>query len=371
MDDWLLFLGAGASVGAPASLPAFPALSAGVLQGMGWHLVEGDDGVTRWVHARYPSFAAPQMAPEVLFGTLRSFQVEFAQEVAEVLGRARPNAAHRVAAAVLRQGGCVWTPNVDQAVEAACADLGFTPPVAGRAAGRAADLLQPLRSAGPGTLVKFHGTVAAPQTLAFTDRELIAPLADADASHLAELSRGRLVVLYGYAGADADLADLLDMVFRETTRILWFEPFMTRRKDIASAFPDASLRFQPEVLPQSTGTAVAATAMAFLDLAAHASAEVDERSAEEFTAARELPGPPRLALRRPPGIAHARLVERFGAPGDESVRCGPPAVMTLPTCESMRCAAIYGGHSATACTAAGLLRRSSPGWPTAGGCWPG
>jgi hypothetical protein len=36
MDDWLLFLGAGASVGPPARLPAFPALAAGVLRGIGW-----------------------------------------------------------------------------------------------------------------------------------------------------------------------------------------------------------------------------------------------------------------------------------------------------------------------------------------------
>ena len=317
MDDWLLFLGAGASVGAPSCLPAFPALSAGVLQGMGWQRVEAGDGATRWVHPQYPSFAAPAMAPEVLFGTLQSFQVEFAREVAEVLSGARPNAVHRVAAAVLQQDGCVWTPNVDQAVEAACADLGFTPPVAGRAAARATHLLQPLRSAGPGTLVKFHGSVAAPDTLAFTDRELIAPLGDADARHLAELSRGRLVVLYGYAGADADLADLLDMVFREAARIVWFEPFVTRRKDIASAFPDAPLRFQPDVLPTAAGTAVAATATAFLDLAAGASAEVGARSTGELTAEQGLSGPPHLSLRRPPGITHARLVERFGAPGDE------------------------------------------------------
>jgi hypothetical protein len=36
MDDWLLFLGAGASVAAPSSLPDFAKLSEGVLGGLGW-----------------------------------------------------------------------------------------------------------------------------------------------------------------------------------------------------------------------------------------------------------------------------------------------------------------------------------------------
>jgi hypothetical protein len=36
MEDWLLFLGAGASVAAPACLPDFALLSEGVLGALGW-----------------------------------------------------------------------------------------------------------------------------------------------------------------------------------------------------------------------------------------------------------------------------------------------------------------------------------------------
>ena len=88
---WLLILGAGASVPAPTRLPAFDALSTGVLRGIGWRDEwDGDVGVRYWRHPVYPSFAAPAMAPEVLFGTLRRFRVEFAGEVARVLRDAPP-----------------------------------------------------------------------------------------------------------------------------------------------------------------------------------------------------------------------------------------------------------------------------------------
>jgi hypothetical protein len=195
------------------------------MRGIGWSPIrDGSDWITGWSHPMYPPISAPAMAPEVLFGTLRSFGIEFAAQIAAALDGAAPNAAHYIAARVLRAGGCVWTPNVDRAVEAACGDLGVRPVRTGPAADRAPDLLHPLRDTHAGTLVKFHGTVEDPNTLAFTDRELLAPLDLGDVDVLTSVARGRHVVLYGYAGADADLADLLGEVFRQALSVTWFEP---------------------------------------------------------------------------------------------------------------------------------------------------
>lgn len=130
---------------------------------------------------------------------------------------------HEVAAQVLRAGGCVWTPNIDDAVEHACGQLGFEPHRAGRPLRDPNNPLDPLSQSGPGSYVKFHGTVEAPSTLAFTDRQLIAPLSYSDVDALAQLAVGKVVVFYGYAGADADLAELLDLVLATGRETYWFE----------------------------------------------------------------------------------------------------------------------------------------------------
>jgi len=179
---WLLILGAGASMAPPSRLPSFAELFAGVLESIGWRPLDG-----RWCRPGYPSFAEPDIPAEVLFGTLRRFGVDFAGEVAAALRSIEPNAVHDVAARVLAHGGAVWTTNIDLGVEAASCEQ---PRRAGRAVpargghGAGAGVLPPLSSAGPGTLVKFHGTAEDPGTLAFTDAELLAPLADDVIRHL-------------------------------------------------------------------------------------------------------------------------------------------------------------------------------------------
>ncbi len=245
--DWLMFLGAGASVPAPAMLPAFEALARGVLGAIGWERVWDKNGTGWWRHASYPEFESDAVAAEVLFGTLHMFGVPFAGQVARVLSdpARTPNVVHHVAAVVLANGGMVWTTNVDLMVERASAALYPAPARAGRAADKSGGLLAALREAGPGTLVKFHGTAEAPATLAFTDRELMTPLPRADVDHLAELARGKRIILYGYAGADADLAGLLDAAFEVAAEVVWYEPVTKRRDDIREAFPAARLRFAP------------------------------------------------------------------------------------------------------------------------------
>lgn len=324
-----MFLGAGASVSAPTRLPAFPSLARGVLGGVGWRLRNGV-----WRKAGFPAFGDPGRAvsPEVLFGTLQGFGVDCTPGIADVLRADQPNAAHRVAAAVLESGGMVWTTNVDLAVEGACASRGMAcPPRYGRrapdrarrrGAAAGAPLLLPLSEAGPGGLVKFHGTAEDPGTLAFADRELMTPLPEADADHLAGLVRGRTLVLYGYAGADADLADLLELAIGEAGAVAWFEPWLPSRATAELFFPAAAGCFVPD-FPAGVDTGdmtvtIPLTAQAFLDAAARAGYGTADTDMPMFATHQDLPPDPSVPMGPVPGIVSARLVERFGPPDEES-----------------------------------------------------
>ncbi|HEX8104884.1 MAG TPA: SIR2 family protein [Solirubrobacteraceae bacterium] len=313
MDDWLLFLGAGASVAPPTSLPLFPDLAAGVLGAMGWRATR-TDAERVWIHDRYPAFKDPDLSAEVLFGALQRFGIQFAEELARLFRCSPPGAAHQVAAQVLRAGGCVWTTNVDLGVEHACAQLGIDPPLAGRASDRAPELLVPLRVAAPGTFVKLHGSAAVPISMAFTDRELMSPLPSAELERLAALAEGRIAVFFGYAGADADLAELLDEVMRRAAEVVWHEPFVGPRREVQQAFRHIErVTFRPR-LSGDSGADVAANAQAFLDLAEAAGTELESEVRAAVISPYTLPSPPTLELAEPPGIVQARVVERFGAP---------------------------------------------------------
>jgi SIR2-like domain len=259
------------------------------------------------------------MAPEVLFGTLTMFGVRFAAEVCDVLGDAQPNAVHAVAAQILRRRGCVWTPNIDNAVERACASAGFEPHRAGRRPLRdRQNNLAPLADARAGTYVKFHGTVEAANTLAFTDRQLIAPLPEREVEALAELGRERLVVFYGYAGADADLADLLDRILVGARDVYWFEPSRWSHDRIREAFPAARdrIKFVPNwESPRPGGDAMSDMAKAFLELAREHGHVPDPRLERLLLDGDRALAQPVLHLDRPSGATQARLVERFGAGG--------------------------------------------------------
>lgn len=299
-------MGAGASAVAPTRLPTFPSLAEAVLRAIGW--TPSEDGKA-WAHRRYGRFDTAGVAAEVLFGTLNRFHVNFAAEVARVLCGGEPNAVHAACARVLAAGGSVWTTNIDRCIEATCETV---PHRAGRAA--ASGLLDPLRSAVPGTLVKFHGTAEAPHTLAFTDRELLAPLPDPDMAHLKNLAAGRDMIVYGYAAADADLFGLLEATFDVAARILWFEPTLSARRSIERTFPDARPRFIPKEPPQGFADAVAATGREFLELTDAAGIDIDPVLAKVLPVAAQ-PPPSSVEIGRPPGVTHARLVERFGPAG--------------------------------------------------------
>jgi hypothetical protein len=305
-----MFLGAGASVPAPSGMPTFQMLSAAVLESIGWRL--SSDGEL-WARPPYPEFSWPAMAPEVLFGALSQFGVQFAEAIAQTLRGTAPNAVHDIAARVLARGGLVWTTNIDDGIEHACL---AAPSRAGSASHIAPALLKPLGETAPGTLVKFHGTVEDARTLAFTDRELLAPLDPPVVRHLSQLAAGRLMVLYGYAGADADLFDLLDGAFSAAREIIWFEPDPERRSEIERSFPGTTPRFLPSALPTEAADRRTATARAFLDLANQAGLAPDRVLVTAFLHG-GAPRPPELPPSHPPGITHARIVERFGRPGDD------------------------------------------------------
>lgn len=308
-DEWLLFLGAGASAPPPTSLPTFPALSAAILESIGWRQAAPHC----WEHRSYPSFTQPEMPSEVLFGVLNRFGVKFTEELASALHATHPNAIHEVAARVLAAGGIVWTTNVDGAVELASRPQ--HPPRAGTASA-AGSVLGPLTAASGGTLVKFHGTVEQPSTLAFTERELLAPLADDAVAHLTELACDRRMILYGYAGADADLFGLLELSFAAAREVIWFEPSQDQRRRIERSFPSSQLYFRPVVPPVDQAQARLATAESFLALAVAASVGADAGTTQALSSTPK-GAPLRLPPKRPSGITQARIVERFGNPGDD------------------------------------------------------
>lgn len=315
MRNWLLILGAGASVPPPTELPTFADLSAAVLLGLGWELVTRSGGEHHpggerwWEHKWYGRFAQPAMSPEVLFGALTTYRVDYAERIACRLADKPPNAVHGVAAQVLRAKGLVWTTNFDRGVEDSYGDAHLLR--LSRAADKYPKMLQPLEAIAPGSLSKLHGTVDAVRTLAFADQELTKPLPPSEVEVLAEAAYGRTVVVYGYAAADADLTDLLVRVFRDAGEIVWFEPDRWNRRLIRRAFPELGDVFVPMELPSGDEDPFAATELAFLDFVAERGGSVAPDLAKQFLRPPKRSFP-EIRLDHPSGLVYARIIERWG-----------------------------------------------------------
>jgi tetratricopeptide (TPR) repeat protein len=324
MDEWIFFLGAGASVASPTSLPAFPSLAESSLASVGWSQLKHE-----WIRDGFPSFGDPRksVSPEVLFGILQASQSEYADVIARALNTSMANACHRVAANVMKSGGMVWTTNVDCAVEGAC---DFEPRRFGRTLGGgtyAASLqsnplsgpllspLEPLRSAELGNLVKFHGSCEDWHTLAFTDRQLMTPLPTDESKILSSFAVGRKLVIYGYAGTDADLADLLERTIENASSVHWFEPSSESREDIRRFFPQEKIDILPHDFPNGTNTGelkstVPYTAQAFLTFASDSGYPVRDSDMPSFT---EFQSPHKHLSFNVPNIVSAQLVEKYGS----------------------------------------------------------
>ena len=278
MSDWMMFLGAGASMATPTNIPAFDPLRDAILKALGW-----DKQNDIYVHLEpiggrnFPALRSSRLsarsAPaEVVFGTLHRFGVPFASQVERLLLEPRPdfNTVHAVAAAVLAGEGPVWTPNIDVAVEDAyqsLANTGIRRVVVGERDESGRRLEFRADQVANGVLFKVHGSADLPGSLAFTDLELLAPYNRDEIEHLSELARGRRLVFYGYRGADTDLRALVEACITKASEIVWYEPDPDTRHYIARAFGDRA-RFDPEHLPSRDGsdwpTNLAATAEQFL-----------------------------------------------------------------------------------------------------------
>jgi hypothetical protein len=333
--EWLLLLGAGASIASPTRLPAFEPMRDEILAALGWKRDEGSEeiyehrmplGGLSLPPLRSRRLSTRSAPPEVVFGTLHRFGIPFAEQLEQKLLTWEPsfNAVHVVAATALGLGWPVWTPNVDVAVERASKWLGAPRPprlIVGERDRQGERLPVDVGVVDASTYVKFHGSVDAPGSLAFTDLELLAPYPDEETRRLAALARNRTIVVYGYAGADADLRDLFVAAMREASEVRWYEPRKAVRERIERTF-DGLFRFDPERLPgdgEDFDANVAATASTFLTLASDASLlEATPPELRDDLMVAQRPASVGFTF-DPPGIVHARLVERFGRTEDEDV----------------------------------------------------
>ena len=339
VDDWLLLLGAGASIAPPTSIPAFDSLARGIFTALGWEsYVErrggdehaADTGEFRWRRAGVPGFptiSTPRgkFPPEVLFGTLHLFGVAFEGNLRRALGGLEPNVAHYVAAAVIRAGGAVWTPNVDLAVEEAHRRAyGSMPHRACRVPSGPADAsddVAPLAGATGRSLVKFHGSLDVAGSLAFTDRQLLVPPEPEDVEHLLASVAGRRVVVLGYAGMDADLSPMFARAMGAASDVVWFEPSTSARAAIGRAY-GSGIVFQPEPV-DPWPLCFPQTLAGFLDLAdAHGlTGDVPGDVRDEYLGSEGVEAAPPVFsfVPAPSAVVHAWLVQRFGDPDGEAV----------------------------------------------------
>jgi hypothetical protein len=316
---WLLVLGAGASMGPPAELPAFVPVRDAILRALGWLRVPGGyERPTPLGGRMWPPLTSHRLldrdAPaEVVFGTLARFGVPFAQQLADVLSNAdRYNAVHLIAARVLASGGTVWTPNVDRLVELACEQPPRCLVMSARDDETGVDRGAERTGDGTGWLVKFHGDVGQPDTLAFTDLQLCAPFPARAVEALSTHADGKNLIFYGYRGADADLRPVIGKAIERASAALWFEPDKANQLRIQETFDDPKVTILPDI-DDGSRPAFAKNAEVFIEYAARHGlvTPADGVLVEQLKSARA-DVPVSFWFPSVPAIVHARLVERFG-----------------------------------------------------------
>lgn len=309
---------------APTRAPAFEPLTRLALAGLGWHpRAKSRRG---FAHAGFPDIDPPWesgLPPEVVFRVLNQLRVGFAGPVEDLLSAVEPNAAHVVAAELLAQGGSVWTPNFDTAIERA-----FDPIAAARGTTLRRSLGElavtsegdyPERNfadAAAGSLVKFHGSADIRGSLAFTDLELLTPLSASQIAHLSPLAAGAHLVFYGYQGADADLHDLLVEAIKQAAHVTWFVVRSDQREFVARVYSGLSIDFQPAPLDPDMTRNLRPCADAFLTLAdGYGLTASLNPTLRHLLGEASTPREPEFHF-RPTALVHASLVERFGDPNE-------------------------------------------------------
>lgn len=190
-DELFVFVGAGASFGAPAGRPLFPEIRRDVLS-----QVLGTD----------PPPGSDRVAPERFMQVLQDADIDAAGYLRAVLSDGSPNAVHHALAQLAARGARVWTVNFDPHIENADPALAVSAwpddPDAG------AQVLKP------------HGSTRG--EMIFTADDVLQPLRDAWSRRLAADARGRVAVFLGYSARDLDLAPLWDDVLLGAERVVWF-----------------------------------------------------------------------------------------------------------------------------------------------------
>ena len=231
-----LFLGAGASLAAPAGLPLFGDIRQAVLDASGAsETLQRRAALTRVEARRRLLNVAAYLAPEAALYALRRAGVPVNKVIVELMnqivssGGGRPNSLHCLAAEALRRDGKVWTTNYDTLIE----DAHRSDP--GRFGG--------LTPASPFTsdpisadanLFKIHGSfpersdekslwdVPPKGSLAFDVAAVVAGLRpDWEASLRAAIA-GRDVIVIGYRGIDVDLYPVLTETLPGASSVTWF-----------------------------------------------------------------------------------------------------------------------------------------------------
>lgn len=192
-----LFLGSGVSLPAPSGLPLFPHIREALLDGL-----------------QVTQISSRNMPCETLLHLVDDSGWPVIPLLRGLFRNARPNAVHVASAELVARGGIVWTPNADELIE----EAGGPPAHAERLAG-----LTNVTPEAAGRLVKPHGTISAPKTLAFKAPQV---LAAAPPSLVRRLDRdifGRHVSVCGYSALDPDLALPLVRALEGAASIRWFE----------------------------------------------------------------------------------------------------------------------------------------------------
>lgn len=205
-DQLVVFAGAGVSLSMPANLPVFNELRNEVLNQL--HLEQ-----YMWRDGKSDSEkVAGDLAPELFMLGLSEADIDVEKWLAEVLTRARPNAAHQTLARLATAGSRVWTVNFDTLIEEASGNTLRT--VAWRPA-------TPLPEARLPELLKPHGSVGGP--LIVTARQVIEKLDDEWEERLRSDVRGRTVLFVGYRGRDLDFQPIWDEVLTDAAEVIWFD----------------------------------------------------------------------------------------------------------------------------------------------------
>lgn len=221
----VFFVGAGASLPAPAGLPLFRHL---------WKAAEV--GLNPELRGRLQ-----YLAPEPLFRALDLARVPVESVLLEIFNSAtaRPNAVHFVLARRLLDGDVVWTTNYDTLIEDALAAL--TPSTVAESAA-----LENLRKPH-GTFVRGDsGEWERGKNLVFKADQVVVSWPGELETLLENDCTGRTLVLLGYSGIDVNTYPALRRAFRAASAVTWWAVKRDRGDPVTDVTATTEFRF-PEL----------------------------------------------------------------------------------------------------------------------------